>query len=101
MSLPGPGALDQQRPPAAVAAQQPHGAVAVPERERVGLLVRLVVLGRRHLQHRVLAGRRHVRVARQRKRRPELDAPLRGDLRRDQRERLEVGRAHTRQPYPS
>ena len=75
-------------------------AVAVPELERIGLLVGLVVLGRCHLQYCIVACRGHVRVTRQRKRRPELDAPCGGDLLRDRRERLEVGRAHPRQRYP-
>ena len=50
---------------------------------------------------RFVAGRGHVRVTGQGERWPELDAPFRGDLRRDRRERLEIGRAHTRQPYPA
>ena len=47
----GPGTLEQQHAPGTVAPQQAHGAVPVPELERVGLLVGLVVLGRCHLQH--------------------------------------------------
>src|SRR5205823_4945888 len=100
---PGTGALDQQRAPLAIAAQQANGAVTVPEGERVRLLVRLVVLRRRHLQHRVASRRRHERVAGERERPSELDLPLRGDLVRDPVQRPEIGTiAHPARPrYPT
>ena len=90
-----PGALDQERAPRSVAAQQAYGAVAVPERERVRLLVGFVVLGRSHLQHRVVAGRGDEGMPRERKRRSELDPPgSAATSRGDPRERLEIGWGH-------
>ena len=86
-------ALDQERSPRPISPQQPHGAVAGPKLERIRLLVRLVVLGRRHLQHRVVAGRRDVRVPRQRERLAELDSPLHRNLARDPLQRRESGRS--------
>src|SRR5207244_13620280 len=73
---PRSGALDQHRAALVVAAQEPDGAVAVPERERLCLLVRLVVLLRSHLEDRV-AGGRDVRVARECERRAEQEATVR------------------------
>ena len=61
------------------------------EVERVGLVVRLVVLRRGHLQHRVVPDRGHERVAREREPLADLDAPLLRDLTRDALERGEVG----------
>jgi hypothetical protein len=73
------------------APQQADGSVTAPELERLGLLVRLVVLRRRHLQHGITAGRRHERIPRECKRLAELNAPLGGDLPRDPLEQRDVG----------
>ena len=61
---PRPGALDEDRPVACVATEQTDGAVTGPQREGVRLLVGLVVLDGRHLEHRVRPGRRDEGVAR-------------------------------------
>jgi len=65
--------------------QKPHRAVAVDERERVCLLIGLVVLDRDHLQNRVLAGERDERVPPRRKPFAERDTPFRCDLARRRR----------------
>ena len=83
-------ALDQQRAPEPISPQQPDGAVAGPELERLPFFVGLVVLGRPHFQHPVFAGRGDVRVARERERLAQLHSPLRRHLARDPLERDEI-----------
>ena len=78
----GKGTFDQQGAPVSVSSQQAHDTRPVPERECVRLLVRLVVLRRRHLQDGAVTGRRRVRIAGERERLAELDSPLRRDLAR-------------------
>ena len=87
---PRAGALEQQCPPRSVAPDEPYGAVATPQLERVRLLVGLVVVRRRHLQDGIGSGRRDERVAGQRERRAERHAPLIGDLGRDSRQAPEI-----------
>ena len=90
MSSPGRARSTSSARRIAVATQQPHGAVARPQLERVRLLVGLVVLGRRHLEHGVVARRGDIRIAGECKRLAELDLPLGGDLARHCRERGDV-----------
>ena len=80
MSVPGVGTLGEERPPANVAAQHANGAVARPELEGVGLVVRLVILGGRDLEDGAGPGRSDERVAREGIRGPELETPLGRDL---------------------
>ncbi len=75
-SSPRHRALFEQRASRRIAAEQANRAVAGPERERLGLVQRLVVAAPRDLQHRLGADRRDVRVARERERLAELDAPV-------------------------
>ena len=77
---PRAGPLEQQCPPRSVAPDEPYGAVAAPQLERVRLLVRLVVLRQRHLQDGIGSCRRDEGVAGQRKRRTQRHAPLIRDL---------------------
>ena len=84
-------ALLEQRTPRRVAAQQPNGAVTGPERERLGLVQRLVVAGPGDLQHGVGADRRDVGVAGERERLAELEAPLGRDRLGDRLQLREVG----------
>ena len=76
--MPGERALEQERPPGAVVAEQPHGAVAIPESQGVRLLRRLVVLWGDELEDGFARGRDE-RVARECEGLAELEPPLQRD----------------------
>ena len=76
-------ALDEQRAPRRIVAQEAHRAVAIPEPERVGDVVRVVVLDGDDLEDRVGAGRRHIGVAAGGDTRADDEAPVGRHLRRD------------------
>jgi hypothetical protein len=59
---------------------EPDGAVAVPERERVGLVGRLIVVRWNDLDDGVGARRRDERVSRERERLAERESPVASDL---------------------
>ena len=84
-------ALEEDGSARVVATQKADGAVPVPERECVGLLLRLVVLGRTELEHRIRAGGNHVRVAGRGERHAELEPPLAGERLGDGSQRRQIG----------
>ena len=87
----GSRALDQHRATSVVSTEQTHGTLPGPQRERVRLLVGLVVVGRRHLQHGSGSGGSDEPETCQRKRRSQLDVPLLCHFVRDRGERRRLG----------